>query len=109
MVKFICLFLPAVLSVWLYEHLNKTGLKGRKWGYFYAMDLIVINGLCFAAKRYLLHTATYPLTDGTSDMIPSAALNYLIMSIPLAVITALVQVFCFRHTALSIEDAADEN
>ena len=108
MLKFICLFLPALLAMWLYEHLSKNRLQPKSWAYRYALDVLLINGICFAVKHYILHTATAPLTDLGGDMLPSAALNYLIMSIPLAVIIGVIQVFCAKHTTLTAEDAPNE-
>jgi len=107
MIQFICLFMPAVLTLWLYEHLTKTNLKGKGWAYRYVLNVLLINGLCFGVKHYILHTGVYPLAQPPADMLPSAAINYLIMSIPLAVVLSLVQVFLHKHIQLTVEENKD--
>ena len=50
MIAFICLFFPAVMGVWLFEHATKTKLEKRQLLYRYCFNVIVINFICFAIK-----------------------------------------------------------
>lgn len=107
MIAFICLFLPAVLCVWLFEHLRKISLCRKQWLYRYCADIIFINSVCFAIKRFLLETGAAPFCSLYADTTPSAALNYLIMSIPTAVIFAYLQIILEKHAAITVEDQKD--
>ena len=104
MILFICLFLPAVLAVWLYEHLQKNELSKKQWFYRYCLNTVFINFVCFAVKRFLLGTAAQPFGGGITDATPSEALNYLIMAIPTAVFFSFLQVLFTKHVSLSVED-----
>ncbi len=107
MIAFICLFLPAVLCVWLFEHLHKTSLCRRQWLYRYCADIIFINGVCFAIKRFLLDTGSAAFCSLYADTTPTAALNYLIMAIPTAVIFAFAQIVLGKYADLSVEEQKD--
>lgn len=107
MIAFICLFFPAVLGVWLFEHLQKATLRRRQWMYRYCANTIFINVICFAVKRFLLDTAAAPLSSLYADATPSAALNYLIMAIPAAVIVAFLQVVFAKHATVTVEEQKD--
>lgn len=100
MIAFICLFFPATLGVWFFEHLRKAPLSRRQWLYRYCANAMVVNGICFAVKRFLLDTGHLPFADIT----PSAGLNYLIMAIPTAIIAAFLQVVFEKHTAITVEE-----
>ena len=104
MVAFICLFFPAVLAVGIFEHLRKGPLSRRKWLYRYCTDVALINGICFAVKRYLLDTAADPFASAVADLTPSAALNYLIMAIPTAIILAVMQALAAKHVTVTVEE-----
>ena len=107
MVALIVLLCPAVLAVWCYEALTKTELTRKKWFYRYTLNLVGINLICFIMKRFVLNSASavfYTLSEG---MLPSVALNYLIMAIPAAVIFALLQVFCKKNIEVSVEDKSN--
>lgn len=108
MIKFICLFFPALICVWLYEHLSKAELTHKRWAYRYGLDVLLINGIIFAVKQYLLKTGALPLADPSGDMLPAAACNYLLMAFSLAAALAVAQVFASRHTKLTIEENCDE-
>lgn len=108
MIGFIVLFLPAVLSLWIWESVCKTTLSKRKWIYLLSLNIVLINFVCFAVKKWLLHTAGDPLSSLMADTTPSAAVNYLIMAIPTAVGLALIEKFFFHKVRLRVE-GDDEN
>ena len=99
MVAFIVLFFPAVLSLWIWEAAGKRTASRKKWVYLYVLNTIIINFGCFAIKKWLLHTGEYSL----ENMSPSAAVNYLIMAVSLAIVLALVEIFPYKQVRLSIE------
>ena len=109
MIKFICLFFPALVCVGLYEALSKKDLSRKGLVYMYGLDTAVINGIVFGVKQYLLKTASYPLSDASGDMLPSAAFNYLVMGMFAAVCVAVAQVFLSRNAKVTIEETANEN
>lgn len=104
MIAFICLFFPAVLGVWLFEHLQKTSLGRKQWLYRFCTNTLLINGICFGAKRFLLDTAGEPFCSLYADTTPAAALNYLIMAIPAGVVVVFLQVLFTKHAAITVED-----
>lgn len=107
MITFICLFFPAVLSVWLYEKLKKAELSPKKWAYRYALNTVLINFACFLTKSVVLNTAALPLYTADVDMYPSAALNYLIMALVAMVVITFVEIFTEKSAKITIEDEAD--
>ena len=107
MIAFICLFFPAVIGVWFFEHLHKTPLSRRQWLYRYCACTILTNALCFAIKRFLLDTGFVPLSGVSSDMTPSAGLNYLVMATPIAIIIGLLQAIFSKHATITIEEQED--
>lgn len=107
MTKLICLFFPALTCVWLFEHLSKKDLKRKPYICLYALDTILINGIVFGVKQYFLKTASYPLSDASGDMPPSAAFNFLIISMFAVVCVAVAQVFLSKNAKLSVEENRD--
>lgn len=103
MVAFIVLFFPAVASLWIFETLRKEKLTKKDWFYRFTWNTMLINGICFAVKKWILHTAAVALSSFSADMTPDIACNYLIMAIPLSVGIAIVQVFLSRHARVEIE------
>lgn len=108
MVAFIVLFLPAVLSVWLWEVFSKTQLNKKKWFYLLSLNIMLVNIFCFAVKKWVLLTAGNSLSGLAADMTPAAAFNYLVMAIPAAVALALVENFVFRKVRLQVEDKQED-
>lgn len=104
MIAFICLFFPAVVTVWIYESIGNTDLTPKKWRYRYCLSNLLVNLSCFAVKRYILQTADAPFYTLAVDTAPIAALNYLIMAIPAAVILAFVQVLLTKHGKITVAD-----
>ena len=115
MISLIVYFFPAVASVWFFERLSKTTLTGRNWFCRFAWNTVLINGICFAVKKWVLNTADVILSSLYQDMTPAIAINYLVMAVPLAVGIAIVQVFLSRHVRVQAENAhpitevSDEN
>lgn len=107
MIAFICLFLPAVIGVWLFEHLQKTSLRPKQWLYRCCANILLINGICFAIKRFLLGTGGEPFCSLYADTTPAAALNYLIMAIPAAVLAAFLQIVFAKHATVTVEEQED--
>ena len=104
MITFICLFFPAVLSVFAYEKLNRRELNKKHWIYLYATNVLFINLGCFFIKSMVLGTGGNPIFDLYNDMPPSGAMNYLIMAIPLAVVMAVVEVLLEKSLKFTIEE-----
>lgn len=105
MITFICLFFPPVLSVYLYEKIQNTRLDRHGFFGLYCFDVVTVNLICFAIKRFLLGTAS----ESMADMSPAAALNYLVMALFGAVVMAFVCVFAGKNVKLSkeVEDDAE--
>ena len=103
MIAFICLFFPAVLSVGLFEHLKKEKLTRRGWVYRFCANTLVINGICFAVKRFVLHTGLQAFGSLYADTTPSAALNYMVMAIPVALVLALLEILFSKYPIASVE------
>ena len=108
MIAFICLFLPAVLGVAIYEHLKKAKLCRRQWLYRYCFNAVFINMICFAVKRFLLGTGGDAFTGISGDATPATAVNYLIMAIPTSAVLAFLQVLWGKHAKVTHEENADE-
>lgn len=106
MIAMICLFFPAVLAMWLYESVEKEKLETRQWCYRYSANVLMINFICFAVKKWLLHTAGEALYHLNTDMIPSVAVNYLIMAVPVALFGAVLQIVLHRNVAITVEETA---
>jgi hypothetical protein len=107
LIEVICLFFPALLCVCIYERLTKITLCLRRWVYTFAFDTLFINLFCFAVKSYLLDSSGHPLRSDGISMTPHAALNYLLITIPFAVIWAVVAALLPQKVTVEIE--ANEN
>ena len=105
MITFICLFFPAVLSVFAYEKLMKKDLRAKQWIYLYVTGVLFTNLGCFFIKSMVLGTGGTPIFDLYSDMPPSGAMNYLIMTIPIAIALAVVEALLEKTLKFSIEDS----
>ena len=103
MITFIVLFLPAVLSVWLWEVFSKNHLCKRNWVYLLSLNILLINFGCFAVKKWILYTASNVMASLMADMTPSVAVNYLIMAIPAAVALALVEKLVYSKIRIRVE------
>ena len=108
MITFICLFFPAVLSVFAYESLRRENLHIKKWIYLYVTDVLFINFACFFLKTVVLGTGGYPIFDLYNDLQPSSAMNYLIMAVPLAMVLSVVEALLARSLKFTVEDEDHE-
>lgn len=99
MVTFIALFFPAVLSVWIWDAIIKSPVSNRKCLYLYSLNVMLINLVCFAIKRWIRHTGANPL----GDMTPSAAINYIVVALFLSIALALVEVFVYKRVRIQVE------
>ena len=109
MINVICLFAPAVLSVYLYERLLKRSLCKKGWLYAFTAFTILINAVCFSVKKFILGTGDvyiFALNAGTS---PSIALHYLIMAVPVALCLPFVFNFVRTHFKFSVEETNSNN
>lgn len=102
MLAFISLFFPALITVCIYERLTKTRLCVKSTVYLYAVGNMAINCVCAVVKKYLLETAEFPLTAGW-DMTPSAALNYMIIAVPAAILLGFVAVLLKKNVRVTKE------
>ena len=108
MIACICLLLPSVLSVWIYEGLRKEDLSVKRWLYHYALSVIAVNFLCFFVKQYILGTGEFPLWNFYTDVTPSAAANYLIMAVPAAAVFGIIRALLVRSVKIEIEDSHND-
>lgn len=108
MIAFICLFFPAVITVWLYESAAGADLGLKKWLYRYCLSNLLVNLLCFGVKYLILNNAFEPFYTLAADVSPAAAVHYLIMAIPAAVVLAFMQVLLAKHRKISVEDAKND-
>lgn len=104
MITFICLFFPAVVSVWIYELLLKVELSKKKIIYRFCFNTIIINAVCFAVKTFILSTGSQPLYNFYTDMIPNVAVRYLIMAVPLCVVLSIAEVFLTKNVKVTVSD-----
>ncbi len=103
MLTFICLFLPSLISLGIYEKLNKKSTSIKKSAYLYSLFNLINNFICLFVKTYILETGFTTLTNGSSDMSVNAALNYLIMSIPLSVVIAFAASLIRKNAVIDKE------
>lgn len=107
MLTFICLFFPAVLSLRIYEALSRRKLDLKQCVYRYCTDALLLNLACLGAKTIVLGTGGAPLSEGSWDMLPSAAFFYMIMAICGAVLLAVFQVLLDKQVAVTVEEDRD--
>ena len=107
MYALICLFLPAVISVWITEKLRKTSFTGKKWFYRLALNTTLINFGCCAAKKWFLGTGDTIISGLSTDMSPSIACNYLIISAAVAAVVVLLQVLPISFHLRKVENSPE--
>lgn len=103
MIAFICLFFPAVVSVWIYDLLIKKQSK-RQLIFRFCLNALIINGICFAVKSFLLSTGGELLYSFYGDMTPNVAVRYLIMAFPVCLLLGLVEVFLTKNVKVTVTD-----
>ncbi len=100
MLVFTALFFPAIITVCIYEHLMKTRLSVKSTVYLYVAGNIAVNCICAVVKKYLFKTADMSLGW---DMTPSAALNYMIIAVPSAILIAFFAVLLKKNVKVTKE------
>ncbi len=107
MIAFICYFFPSVIALWLFESLTKSSLSLKHCIFRFCRNALVINGLCFAAKKFIFKNATSPIYYD-NDMTPSVAFNYIIMAVVAAVVITVLEVLISKNVKIAVEGASDE-
>ena len=102
MVQFICLFFPAIVSLGIFEAISKRTEKVKASIFRFALNTIIINFGVFAVKMYISDTASNPLTYGFNDMTPESALFFMVIAVPLAVITGLIKSLIIKNVETSV-------
>lgn len=108
MIAFICLFFPSVLCVWIYEMLIKKSLSRRQLIYRFCFNTLIINGICFAVKAFLLSTGAEPIFTLYSDMTPNVAVRYLIMALPISIVLGLIEIFLTKNVKVTVSDEKED-
>lgn len=106
MVALICLVFPAVVSVWIYEALSRKNLTGKKWGYLFALNCLLILFVCVLIMRLFLGNAHEYVLNW--DMHLQHACNYLVLAIPATVVLPVMEVLLGENVKITVEDQADE-
>ena len=107
MIAFICLFLPAVFALWLFEHIRKTELTRKQWFYRYCTNVLFINLATFAFRRFVLNKGYDPFGTLVEDISCVNGLHYLIVAIPAAILLAFLQILLTKHVTITIEGQKD--
>lgn len=107
MIAFICLFFPAVVSLWIYEAAYKHRSSVRQLVYRFCLNTVVINFICFLVFFTWLKTAENPLYLAEYDLTPVNAIIYTLISMPSAVIIGLVESVVSKNAVISVEEKAD--
>ena len=100
MVTFIVLFLPAVLAVWIYEGLSRHKLAFRQWACFYGVCVLFLNTVAMMIMRFLLNWPGENLADVNVYM----ATNYLILTLPTAVVLGVLAALLQRNLKIEFEE-----
>ena len=108
MIAFICLFFPPFVLAFLFECLSKRKLSRRGLSALFAADAFLVNGGCFLAKYFLMHSATMPLYDHSTDMLPGDVLCYMGLSIVVGAVLLLVQLMISFSCKVSLESTDSE-
>ena len=104
MIAFICLFVPSVISIWIYEALSKHKLNLKEWIYRYSLNVLCINLLVFLVKKFILATSA----QGLSNMSPEAAIRYMVIAVPLAIIFSVFQIFVSKNVRVRVCEEENE-
>ncbi len=109
MISLICIFFPAVLSVWLFEALTKQSLALKPWIYRFCLNSVAVNGLIFLIKWLATNTSAELLAQPSADMTPDVALRYLIMALPIAAVLTAVEALLTKKITVSVSEDKDES
>lgn len=103
MIAFIILFFPAVIATRIYEAVKKLELTPKRWISRYCVNNLLINFFCFAVKSVILKTSGAPLYTLYADITPAAAMNYLIMALPAAILLGFIEVLLTKTVKVEAE------
>ncbi len=109
MISAICIFFPAVLSVWLFEALSKQNLTLKPWIYRFSLNSVIVNGLVFMVKWLVTDTSSELLALPSADMTPDVAIRYLVMALPIAAVAAVVEALLVGKITVSVSEENDES
>ena len=109
MIAFICLFFPAVFSIYVFEGLAKSDLNLKQLIFRFCTNCLLINLICFAVKKFIFQTADQPFFYISTDMTPSTALNYIIIAMVTAIIISVAEVLLSKKVKFSVEENAIED
>lgn len=108
MLAFICLFFPAVTSVWLFESLAKTEFSLKESIMRFCTNALIINLLCITVKKFFFATGENPLCS-EGDMVPNVAFVYIIMALFFAICVTIFEViFSKKIKSVTAEEVSDE-
>lgn len=108
MITFIVLFFPAVLSVFIFERINKITLSKRNLIYLYVANVLLVNLACFAVKFFFSRGLNKPFNTLMNDMTPFDTLIYILLSLLFVVIIVLIESFIRKNVEVSIEVKDEE-
>ena len=108
MIAFICFFFPAVVALWLFESLTKANLNMKQCIFRFCGNVLSINFLCFAAKKFVFKTGFEVMYSNVCDITPSAAFNYIVISVFFAVILTVFEVLISKKVKVAVEDVENE-
>ncbi len=108
MISLICIFFPAVLSVWFFESVTKQNLNLKLWIYRFCMNSVIINGVVFAVKWLVTGTSAELLASPAADMTPDVAIRYLIMALSIAAVLVIVESLLTKKITVCITEENDE-
>lgn len=103
MIAFIILFFPAVITTRIYESVKRAEFSPKQWICRYCVNNVLINFFCFLVKCVILKTGNASLYTLYADVTPAAAMNYLIMALPAAILLGFMQVLLSKTIKVEAE------
>lgn len=104
MVSFIVLFLPAVLTVWIFEGLTRSDLTLKQWGSFYGVCVLLINTVAMMIMRFLLNWTGIILHDPQVGIDIYMATNHLMLAVPTAIILGVLTALVYKNVKIELEE-----
>ena len=104
MIALICLFFPAVISMGLFELLLKTKLARRNWVYRFCVNTLLINSGSLAFMWFVLHKGSQAFFGLMQEPTPSAALTFLIIAVPIAIILGFLEILFAKIATVTVEE-----
>ena len=107
MTRFICMFFPALLALWIFEHLAKTDLSPKRTVYLYAFNVIVINVFVMLINRYVLRIEQH-VASSLAEFSTPGTVCYLAVAVPFGALLALLQRFWQKFVQVTVERNIDD-